>query len=143
MRVNIARLGLAGFLLASGTALLASACERRENQTPGADKSQPAVQSQRVEALGNAVDSIVAARCDREERCANIGAGRRYESKDACMSSTRSSQSRDLNFTACPSGVDEKELSECLEHILKDECNSPLDHISRIASCRTMDICRG
>ena len=47
----------------------------------------------------------------------------------------------DLNAKDCPYGVDQKELNECLEAIRKEECNNPLDTISRLAACRTSDMC--
>src|SRR5215217_6926415 len=107
MTGNNVKRGLAGFVLASGMALFGAGCERRANQTDSAQNSQPAVQGQRAEALGAAVDSLASARCEREMRCGNVGTGHRYESKDACMSSIRNSQRQDLNLTECPRGVDQ------------------------------------
>ena len=41
----------------------------------------------------------------------------------------------------CPRGVDSKELDECLESIKTESCNNPIDTISRLAACRTSDLC--
>lgn len=143
---------------AAGLSLLAGGCQRHENQEPigtkddrpaaqgvrpGPDQGQSAVKGAQAEAIGTAVDNLATARCDRELRCNNVGTGRRYDTKDACMSSLRSNQQQDLNLSACPGGVDQKELQECLEEIRKDDCNNPLDNLTRLAACRKTDMCRG
>jgi hypothetical protein len=159
MRRNSVKFGFSGLLLTAGLGLLVGACERHENAEPKQfkddrpvaqqgvkptpDQGLEAAKGERAQALGSAVDTIASARCDRELRCNNVGSGKRYESKDACMSAIRNNQRQDLNLTACPGGVNEKELNECLQEITKDDCNNPLDNITRIAACRTDDICRG
>lgn len=88
-----------------------------------------------------AIEKIVAARCARETTCNNVGANKQYDSATACTSKIRSSMKDDLNAKDCPNGADQKELDECLESIRKEECNNPIDSISRLAACRTSDIC--
>jgi hypothetical protein len=150
VQANSVKCAFTGLLFTAGLSLLAGACERRENDRPAgqgvnptSDQGSAAAKGDRAQALGTAVDNLATARCDRELRCNNVGAGRRYESKDACMSAIRNNQQQDLNLTACPAGVDQKELRECLDEIRKDDCNNPLDNITRIAACRTTDMCRG
>jgi hypothetical protein len=89
----------------------------------------------------SAVGRIVAARCEREARCKNVGADKKYASPDVCAQKIRSDMREDLNAKDCPYGVDQKELDECLTDIRKEDCNNPLDAISRIAACRTGDMC--
>jgi hypothetical protein len=89
----------------------------------------------------NAVDRIVSARCAREQTCNNVGVDKRYANPPACSAKLKSDMREDLNAKDCPYGVDQKELNECLESIRKEDCNNPLDAISRIGACRTGDMC--
>lgn len=89
----------------------------------------------------NAVNRIVASRCAREAACNNIGVDRHFQNTDGCSAKIRSDMKDDLNAKDCPYGVDQKELNECLESIRKEECNNPIDSISRLAACRTSDMC--
>lgn len=89
----------------------------------------------------NAVGRIVASRCAREATCSNIGAGKHFPSSAECTTKLRSDMKDDLNVKDCPYGVDSKELNECLEAIRTEECNNPLDTISRLGACRTTDMC--
>jgi hypothetical protein len=89
----------------------------------------------------SAIGRIVAARCEREMRCTNVGADKKYATPDACSQKIRTEMHDDLNAKDCPYGVDQKELEECLTDIRKEECNNPIDTISRVAACRTGDMC--
>ncbi|WP_437589065.1 DUF6184 family natural product biosynthesis lipoprotein [Sorangium sp. So ce1000] len=129
-----------GLISVSGMSLLAAACGGEkgsggEAQSPGDGQREAPVP------VGSAVDSIVAARCDREARCNNIGQDRDYSSKDACSSKIRTEWRDDLNFTECPGGIDAKELNECLEGIRNEECGNPFDTLGRVVACRSSDLC--
>jgi hypothetical protein len=89
----------------------------------------------------SAIGRIVAARCERETRCNNVGADRKYASTDVCSQKIRTDMREDLNAKECPHGIDQKELEECLTDIRKEDCNNPIDTISRLAACRTSDMC--
>lgn len=93
--------------------------------------------------VGNesAIDRIVAARCAREATCNNVGADKRYGSRDVCAQKIKADMRDDLSAKDCPAGIDQKELNECLESIQKEDCNNPIDAISRLAACRTSDLC--
>ena len=88
-----------------------------------------------------AISRIVAARCAREASCNNIGADKRYTSQDVCSQKLRVDMKDDLNANDCPHGVDQKELDECLAEIKGESCNNPIEMISRLAACRTSDMC--
>ena len=88
-----------------------------------------------------AVDRIVAARCQREATCTNIGPDKKHVNQQACVQKLRTDMKDDLNANECPRGIDQKELNECLESIQKEDCNNPIDAISRLAACRTSDLC--
>ncbi|WP_438040847.1 DUF6184 family natural product biosynthesis lipoprotein [Sorangium sp. So ce128] len=140
MRTNHGR-SMMGLLLAAGVPLLVAACKREERALgttppPGAPQVEPGVTTV------SAVDSIVAARCDREARCNNIGADREYASQEACATRIRAEWRDDLNFAECPGGIDSKELTECLQEIRNDDCNNPFDTLDRIVACRSSDLCQ-
>jgi hypothetical protein len=62
MGVSLARLGLVSFFLSFGVTVLVSTFEDGDHQMPGSEKDWPAVQGERAQALGPAVDSIPTAR---------------------------------------------------------------------------------
>lgn len=88
-----------------------------------------------------AIERIVAARCEREATCNNVGSDKHYASRDVCTRDIRNDMRDDLNAKDCPAGIDQKELNECLQAIQKESCGNPLETISRLAACRTGDMC--
>lgn len=96
-----------------------------------------------VRSLSNdlAVERIVAARCQRETACNNIGSDKHFTNHDTCARELRSKTGSDLRASECPRGIDAKELDECMEAIRTESCNNPVDTISRLAACRTSDMC--
>lgn len=85
---------------------------------------------------------IAKARCEMESRCGNVGLDKDYASEGACRAKFQEDLADDLNFKDCPGGIVQKELSECLQEIRGEECDSPLDALSRIAACRESDLCK-
>jgi hypothetical protein len=88
-----------------------------------------------------AVQRIVSARCAREAACNNVGTDKRFTDSDACARNLRSSLSDDLKPSACPRGIDASAVEKCMEAIRSESCNNPVDTISRLAACRTSDMC--
>src|SRR6476660_4879530 len=72
--------------------------------------------------LKGAVTEIVTARCNREERCKNIGTDRTYESHDACTSKLQGSTQSDINVKDCKHGVDRPKLHHCVDEIRAEDC---------------------
>lgn len=87
------------------------------------------------------VDRLVDARCRREDRCENIGAGRKFASVDACQHELRVSTAEDFNATECPRGLDRGGVELCLGAIQAEHCDRPLDTITRIGDCLSYHIC--
>jgi len=90
---------------------------------------------------GTAIERIVAARCEREASCKNVGHDKRFETQQTCVAKVRGDMREDLSTKDCPGGVDTKELDECLTAIRKEDCNNPIDMIERLTQCRTSDMC--
>ena len=89
----------------------------------------------------SAARHIASARCEREQRCDNIGNDKKFATEDVCVDKIRSEWANDLNAYECPNGVVQKELDECLTAIRAEECSSPFDTLSRISECRAGQIC--
>ena len=92
-------------------------------------------------ANGTAIERIVAARCEREASCKNVGHDKRFETQQTCVAKVRGDMREDLSTKDCPGGVDQKQLDECLTAIRKEDCNNPIDLIERLTQCRPSDMC--
>lgn len=124
-------------VVATGPALL-MACDHDEHPASAHEVKVPGAGD-----VNSARDSIVAARCDREERCSNIGGGKDYETRAACSSKLEGKTGSHLNAQDCARGVDQPKLSDCLSKIRAEDCGNPIDSLSRFAACRTGEICIG
>jgi hypothetical protein len=137
--VNIAnKLGLG-----LSTLTLILACNRSndpEPLTPAA--GTPAVETPRS-ATASAAESIAQSRCEREQRCDNIGEDKKFSSVDDCLTRVRTDWKDDLNARECPGGVNRPQLDECLNEIRNEECSSPFDTLERVAACTSGQICEG
>ncbi len=96
-----------------------------------------------VGALSNdlAILRIVAARCARETACNNVGADKHFVDHDACARNLHAKLSDELDPTECPRGIDAEAVDKCMDSIRSESCNNPIDTISRLAACRTSDMC--
>jgi hypothetical protein len=131
-------------VVATGPALL-MACDHDEHPA-SAHEAKHREKASAVPGTGDvnsARDSIVAARCDREERCSNIGGGKDYETRAACSSKLEGKTGSYLNTQDCAHGIDQPKLSDCLSKIRTEDCGNPIDSLSRLAACRTGAICIG
>ena len=89
----------------------------------------------------SAVTSLAAERCDREARCKNIGAKEKYKNRADCIAEMERDKRDDLNTDVCPGGIRQKELSDCLQAIHDEACGNPLDTLTRLAACRSGNLC--
>jgi hypothetical protein len=85
----------------------------------------------------NALDRLVAARCDREVRCNNVGPKEKFASRAECVAKYRDDRRDEINADKCPGGVDENELEECVHAIRSESCGNPFGH----SDCRTGNLC--
>jgi hypothetical protein len=142
------------------TVLALAACERREDRktgetttTSGEEKPSREHVSERggtttttgapVGALpyDTASDRIVAARCDREVACNNIGPKKRFADRTVCTHELSVKLKDDLKPSECPSGVDAKNLDDCLNAIQKESCGNIIDTIARVGACNSSSLC--
>jgi|SRR5580658_7721787 hypothetical protein len=87
------------------------------------------------------IDAIALARCDREQRCDNVGAGKTFSNREACLNDIRSKGDNDLTTSACPGGIDTTRLQTCLDAVRTERCDNPLDAVGRLSACRTDSLC--
>jgi hypothetical protein len=131
------------FLFVNGVACLAlgfAGChdhERGEIRTADSPPSSPMAH------LKGSINEIVTARCDREQRCNNIGPDKTYATREACTSKLQGNTESDLNMKDCEHGVDRPKLHECLAKIHGEDCGNPIDALSRVTACRTGALCIG
>jgi len=127
--------GLCGFSFVATGLLVACGGATQEPAVAGTGVTNP------QKADSTVVSRLSAARCDREQGCSNVGAGKKYASRDVCMDQMRGSLANDLNAYECPHGIDEGQLDRCMTAIRSEECSHPLDTISRMDKCRTGALC--
>jgi hypothetical protein len=89
----------------------------------------------------SAVTSLAAERCDREARCKHIGAKEKYKNRTECIAEMERDKRDDLNSDVCPGGIRQKELSDCLQAVHDEACGNPLDTLTRLAACRSGNLC--
>ncbi len=131
MRILI---GLGGLSLAVA---LTAACGRGEVKGPNA----PTMTSAHIATNEGAIERITAARCDREVACNNVGAGKSYDTREACTNKLGHDKRADLRAEECPRGISEPDLNDCLTDIKSEKCGNPLDTVSRLAACRKGKLC--
>lgn len=116
----------------------------RQPSQPQTTEGNQNMQSERELTAGNdmVLSELVDARCTREERCNNIGSGQKYASKPDCMTKVREDWRDDLQSRACSNGVNQSQLSDCLDKIRNDSCSNVVESLSRWANCRQSEICK-
>jgi hypothetical protein len=115
------------------------ACNRSNDPEPMAPASAQVAETE--ESGVSAADSIARSRCEREERCDNIGGDKKFSSMDDCLTRVRTDWKDDLDARECPGGINRAELDECLNEIRSEDCSSPFDTLERVAACTSGQIC--
>jgi hypothetical protein len=90
-----------------------------------------------------AAEQLASARCDREAACNNVGFGRRYDNRAACILAYQHNAREELRVDQCPYGISNGALDKCITVIEDERCNNPLDTITRLTECRQDVLCSG
>ena len=90
---------------------------------------------------GVVTQRIVEARCARETACNNIGPDKHFVDRSVCERTLGERMGNDLQPSACPRGIDSDAANRCMEATRLEDCNNPIDTISRIAACRATELC--
>jgi hypothetical protein len=120
--------------------MLVTACENRREESTSRTRLTSAQQSA-PPVNAASIDAIALARCDREQRCGNIGDEKKFSNRDACLNEIRSKGDNDLTTSACPGGIDTARLETCLDAVRAERCNDLLDWAGRLSECRTDALC--
>ena len=89
----------------------------------------------------SASEQIATARCEREQQCGNVGNDKTFSSGADCFARIQSDWKDDLNARACPGGINQQQLEECLSQIRQESCENPFDTLARITACTQGQIC--
>ena len=141
MRTRFGWAMVLGFMLSAATG-----CARNDGTRTAGDPDAPRrgdAAPAKAEAGTNraAVRAIATARCEREERCNNLGADAKYPSKEDCLDRVRADWANELSVYECPNGLVTAELNECLDDIRNEDCGNPFDTLARTMSCSKSEIC--
>jgi hypothetical protein len=121
------------FLLISGAVLTAACAARETLPITTTSASIDKVPSE------HAIRELTSERCHRQLSCDNIGAGKKWDTLDACMTATRKVTRDQLVNTSCPA-FDSGELSMCLDDTRDQRCEDVGD--STPDSCASVRLCR-
>lgn len=89
----------------------------------------------------SAAEQIAQARCEREQQCGNIGKDQTFSSSQDCLARIQNDWKDELNARACPGGINEQQLSECLAQVRAEACSNPFDTLARVTECTSAQIC--
>lgn len=126
---------LSSLLILGSTSLALGACGH------GSGSARPETAEARARSVHGAVADIVHARCDLEDRCANIGPGQKFDTRAICESKMQGEAASHLNTSDCPLGVEPRKLEACISSILAQDCGSMFDALNRWNACRNGQIC--
>lgn len=107
----------------------------RNDDLPAAETLLPASRTR------SAAEQIAQARCQREQQCGNIGTDKTFSSSQDCLARIQNDWKEDLNARACPGGINQQELDECLTQVREEACANPFDTLARITECTSRQIC--
>ncbi len=91
--------------------------------------------------IDDGIARVASAKCDRETRCGNIGAGRSYDSRAQCETVHRGKLTDDIRLKDCRGGINEGELQECIREVRTESCTNPFEKFATHAECRVSELC--
>lgn len=86
-------------------------------------------------------DRLATARCERAKSCNDIGAGKKYISRDLCMQEVRGNIANDLTGYNCPHGLDNSAVDRCAAAIDSEACGGSRESLSHMSECKTDVLC--
>jgi hypothetical protein len=90
----------------------------------------------------SAVKRVTTTRCDREAACNNVGTGKPYGDRDACVNEIGHYVVAALPAEACPAGADADALSICVRDVEAEPCaEGGVAAVDRLSSCSRERLC--
>lgn len=85
---------------------------------------------------------VTTTRCDREEACSNVGTGKEFGDRDACVNEIGHDNVSTFSSEECPSGVDADRLDACISELKASPCVTGGKADERApASCSREQLC--
>jgi hypothetical protein len=84
---------------------------------------------------------LATARCERDQRCQGIGAGKRYLDREACASERRVQSDAWLPEARCRNGITPERVESCVAAIQSTSCETALETLDGIEACRAQSLC--
>lgn len=116
----------------------AASCKRDRARETGTTTTTSAEVKKMTE---SAVEQIASARCQREVACNHVGRSMRHASIESCFDLNKSEYVKELNPEACPRGIDQNRLVDCIAATEQASCLDPIGALVRVEECRSSSLC--
>jgi hypothetical protein len=127
-----------GFSVALVGLVVANGCKRDRGHEVGTTTTT-SVEVKKM--TDNAVEQIASARCQREVSCDRVGRSMRHASIESCFDLNKAEYTRELNADACPRGIDQNRLVDCIAATEQASCLDPIGTLVRVEECRSSKLC--
>lgn len=84
---------------------------------------------------------LATARCDHQQACNNIGAGKQFVSQDACMKEMQRQGLSETYRLQCPGDIDTQRLQTCGAEIRASNCGDHTDATNHFDACSASALC--
>lgn len=117
-----------------GCAAVIAACS---NSKPGTTTTTSAAGAGRFDVVA---ERLATARCNHEVTCNNIGADKKYPSREACLADAKANGLHALN-AQCPGTVDQRQVDKCVADFRSEGCGNIIDTAKRVNDCSPSELC--
>lgn len=93
--------------------------------------------------LEDAIDNAAGSVCDYYERCDDIGEGKTYASRNACMIDYRGTFQDAWPANKCTDNINPDGYDQCLGRIEITQCGNLLDLANVVLNCGSNTVCGG
>ncbi|MEO6419032.1 MAG: DUF6184 family natural product biosynthesis lipoprotein [Polyangiaceae bacterium] len=122
------------FALSLGCAAVIAACS---NSKPSTTTTTAAPGATRFDSVA---DKLATARCNHEVTCNDIGADKKYATREACLADSKATGVHDLN-AQCPGTVDQRQVDKCVAEFKSEGCGNVIDTAKRVNDCSIGQLC--
>ncbi len=117
----------------------APACDRGKGMSSSSSPSMTPASGTNANAMTNQdAEQLADARCDREQRCGEIGADKDYKDREHCMTTERKDARDELG--KCRRGLDRNGLDQCIQELNQQDCEGLTEKPREVMACD--DLCQ-
>lgn len=91
----------------------------------------------------DAINEAALAVCDYNARCEEIGEGKTYPNRDACLVDQRAFFQDVWSFKACEENINPDGFDQCITRIGIAQCSDLLDFANAVINCTQGRVCGG